>query len=97
MQDDSSDSQVASEKQHKPVRRSTRTTARQNKHNEQFYWGFHLQEAKRYDDSYEWNLMNLSVGSAVRSFGAVATDACRAELIQLFQDKKALVPVHWDK
>jgi hypothetical protein len=97
MGDDSSDSQVANEKGHKPLRRLMRATAGQTKRDEQFDWGFHLQEAKRYDELYDWNLMNLSIGSAVRSFGAVAADACEAESVQLFQDKKALVPVHWDR
>jgi superfamily II helicase len=38
------------------IRRSNRTTAR----------------VKRYDESYEWNLMNLSVNTALRDFGKVA-------------------------
>jgi hypothetical protein len=48
---------------------------------------------QRYDDSYNWNLMNLSVGAAIRNFGDVAEQACKAELVQLFREKKALVPV----
>jgi hypothetical protein len=51
---------------------------------------------RRYDDNYEWNLMNLSVGAAIRNFGDSAHEACKAELIQLFKVKKALTPVKWD-
>jgi hypothetical protein len=35
-----------------------------------------------YDNSYEWNLMNLSVGATVRGFGDVAKDAVKEELTQ---------------
>jgi len=52
---------------------------------------------RRYDDSYDWNLMNLSVGAAIRNFGDDARDACKQELEQLFRDKKALTPVKWDE
>lgn len=41
------------------VRQSARTTA----------------EVRRYDDSYEWNLLNLSVKTAIRDFGDVAVEA----------------------
>jgi hypothetical protein len=51
---------------------------------------------QRYDTNYEWNLMNLSVGAAVRNFGNTALDACKNELVQLFVEKKALVPVKWN-
>jgi len=51
---------------------------------------------RTYDNSYEWNLMNLSVGAAVRGFGDVAKDAVKEELTQLFIHKKALEPVRWD-
>jgi hypothetical protein len=49
---------------------------------------------KRYDEAYNWNLMNLSVTSALREFGEVAEEACKSELVQLFKEKKALVPIH---
>jgi hypothetical protein len=52
---------------------------------------------QRYDSNYEWNLMNLSVGAAIRNFGDTAKQACKAELVQLFVEKKALVPVDWKK
>jgi len=80
LEDYSSDSQAPKTVPQVSLRRSARSTA----------------GARRYDDAYEWNLMNLSMGVAVRSFGAVAADACKAELLQLFQEKKALVPVRWD-
>jgi hypothetical protein len=65
----------SSEKQERPpVRRSERTNA----------------GVKKRDDAYHWNLMNLSVNAALESFGEVASDACRDELVQLFVDKKAL-------
>jgi hypothetical protein len=51
---------------------------------------------RTYDNSYEWNLMNLSVGAAVQGFGDVAKDAVKEELTQLFIHKKALEPVRWD-
>jgi hypothetical protein len=51
----------------------------------------------RRDDCYEWNLMNLGVGEAIREFGDVASDACKAELQQLFVEKKALQPVKWSE
>jgi hypothetical protein len=60
------------------VRRSQRSTA----------------GVRRYDDAYDWNLMNLSVTSALRDFGEVAEDTCKSELVQLFKEKKALVPIH---
>ncbi len=66
------------EEPRRPLRRSTRETAGH----------------QRYDSDYEWNLMNLSVGAAIRNFGDVARQACMAELTQLFREKKALVAVH---
>jgi hypothetical protein len=51
---------------------------------------------QRYDSNYEWNLMNLSVGAAIRNFGDSARNACKDELVQLFREKKALVPVQWN-
>jgi len=51
---------------------------------------------QRYDQNYEWNLMNLSVGAAIRNFGDAARSACKAELLQLFREKGALVPVAWE-
>ncbi len=39
----------------------------------------------------------MSVREAVRSFGDPATQACMAELKQLFLEKKALVPVKWSE
>jgi hypothetical protein len=79
--EDSSDLQTASEQQQVPLRRSARTN----------------QGVQRYDDVYQWNLLNLSVGTAIHSFRAVASDACKTELLQLFKEKNALTPVHWDK
>jgi hypothetical protein len=48
---------------------------------------------KRYDENYEWNLLNLSVGAAIRNFGDLAREAVSAELVQLFKEKRALTPV----
>jgi len=62
-----------------PLRRSTR----------------HNAGVARRDDRYEWNLMNLGVGEAIREFGDTASDTCKAELQQLFVEKKALQPVRW--
>jgi hypothetical protein len=50
---------------------------------------------RRLYESYEWNLMNLSLGAAIRNFGDKGRDACKAELVQLFEEKKALRPVKW--
>jgi hypothetical protein len=61
------------------VRRSTRTTA----------------GTKRYDEAYDWSLLTLSVRTAVKDFGNVAIEAVRSELKQLFEEKKALVPVRY--
>jgi hypothetical protein len=55
-----------------PVRRSERTNA----------------GIKKRDEAYHWNLMNLSVNAAMESFGEVASDACRDELVQLFVEKR---------
>jgi hypothetical protein len=63
-----------------PLRRTTRSNA----------------GTKRLDQSYEWNLMNLSLGAAIRNFGDVAREACKDELVQLFEEKKALRPVKWE-
>jgi hypothetical protein len=62
------------------IRRSKRTTA----------------GVRRYDESYEWNLMNLSVNMVLQDFGEVADKACKDELKQLFREKKTLVPVKWE-
>jgi hypothetical protein len=62
------------------LRRSTRETA----------------GVKRYDEDYNWNLMNLSVGATIRNFGNDARNACKDELLQLFKERKALVPVKWE-
>jgi hypothetical protein len=48
---------------------------------------------QRYDTAYDWNLMNLSVSAAMKNFGDVAKQACMAELLQLFREKRALTPV----
>jgi hypothetical protein len=32
--------------------------------------------------------MSLSVHSAIKNFGAVTSNACKAELVQLFQKKR---------
>jgi len=63
-----------------PLRRTTRSNA----------------GTKRLDQSYEWNLMNLSLGAAIRNFGDMAREACKDELVQLFEEKKALRPVKWE-
>jgi len=62
------------------LRRSTRETA----------------GVKRYDEDYNRNLMNLSVGAVIRNFGNDARNACKDELLQLFKEKNALVPVKWE-
>jgi len=80
MTDSSGSSAPTDENRRVPVRRSARENA----------------GVRRYDNNYEWNLMNLSVGAAVRNFGNTALDACKAELVQLFIEKKALVPVKWE-
>jgi hypothetical protein len=46
------------------LRRSTRPTA----------------GTRKYDKHYEWNMMNLSVGEAIRTFGYAASKACKGEL-----------------
>jgi hypothetical protein len=46
-----------------------------------------------YDEAFDWNLMNLSVNTAFQGFGAVAEDACKNELVQLFKEKSVLIPV----
>jgi hypothetical protein len=80
--DQALDSDGSSQVQSKP----TATTRRTTRHNA---------GVKRLDDSYEWNLMNLSLGAAIRNFGDKARDACKAKLLQLFEEKKALRPVRW--
>jgi hypothetical protein len=70
---------VALEEQARPVRRSTRTIA----------------GTKRYDKVYKWNLLNLSVKTTVKDFGNVAIEAVRSKLKQLFEEKKALMPVKY--
>jgi hypothetical protein len=37
------------------------------------------------------------LGWLFKVFGAVASGACKSELLQLFKEKKALAPVYWDK
>jgi len=77
---DSSDSLNVSEAQQvPPLRRTAHTNA----------------GVQRYDEDYQWNLMNLSVDAAIRGFGESAREACKDELLQLFVEKKALVPVKW--
>jgi len=64
---DQVDSDGSSTVQQEPVvatRRTTRSTA----------------GIKRLDDSYQWNLMKLSLGAAIRNFGDKARDACKGEL-----------------
>jgi hypothetical protein len=51
---------------------------------------------QRYDSNYEWNLMNLSVGAAIRNFGETSKNSGKDELLQPFKEKKALVPVKWE-
>jgi len=36
---------------------------------------------KRYNDAFDWDLMNLSVNTVLRDFGSIAEDACRSESI----------------
>ncbi len=79
-QSDSTGSSVPTDDRKIPVRRTTRENA----------------GVRRYDDDYQWNLMNLSVRAAVRNFGNMVLDACKAELVQLFIEKKALAPVKWE-
>lgn len=43
---------------------------------------------KKYDDNYEWSLLNLSIGDVIRKFGDVTSEACKSELIQLLIEKK---------
>jgi hypothetical protein len=74
LQVNSDDSGMANKKHQVPLRLSICTTA----------------SVKAHDEAYEWSLMNLSVGSANCSFGAVASEACKAELVQLFREMKAL-------
>jgi hypothetical protein len=81
MLEEESDTTEDSEKtQQPPLRRSERTNA----------------GVKKQDEAYHWNLMNLSVNAALDSFGKVASDACKDELMQLFIEKKALTPVKWE-
>jgi hypothetical protein len=80
LETDDSGSSAPNDERKVPLRRSTRETA----------------GVRRYDDDYNWNLMNLSVGAAIRTFGDDARLACKTELIQLFHEKKALVPVKWE-
>jgi hypothetical protein len=37
---------------------------------------------RQYDDDFQRNLMNLSIATAVKNFGRVAEEACKAELVQ---------------
>jgi hypothetical protein len=78
-QSDSSGSSALTDDRWIPVRRTTRENV----------------GVQRYDDNDEWNLMNLSVGAAVRNFVDTALEACKAELVQLFVEKRAIVPVEW--
>jgi hypothetical protein len=64
----------------------TVATRRTNRHNA---------GVRRLDESYEWNLMNLSLEAAIQNFSEKARDACKAELKQLFEEKRALRPVKW--
>jgi hypothetical protein len=50
---------------------------------------------KNLDEDYVWNFLNYSVKHGLRTFRGMAEGACRAELKQLFLEKKALVPVEW--
>jgi hypothetical protein len=67
--DSSGSSQPNDNRRAVPVRRTARENA----------------GVQRYDSNYEWNLMNLSVGAAIRNFGDTARYACKDELIQLFK------------
>jgi len=49
------------------------------------------------DDHYEWNLMNLGVGEVIQKLMNIASNECKAELYQLFIEKKALQPVRWEE
>jgi hypothetical protein len=71
------DSEGSSQVQQEPAVATRRTTR-------------HNAGVKRLDQSYEWNLMNLSLGAAIRNFGDKAREACKSELKQLFEEKKAL-------
>jgi hypothetical protein len=76
---DSDSLHVSKQQQAPPLRRTARSNA----------------GVRWYDDDYQWNLMNLSVDAAIRGFGESAREACKEELLQLFREKKALVPVKW--
>jgi len=79
--EDKAETSESSEEIHQPpLRRSTRTAA----------------GTRKWDDRYDWNLINLSVGAAQKTFGDAATEACKHELLQLFVEKEALIPVRWD-
>jgi predicted nuclease of predicted toxin-antitoxin system len=80
LEQESSDSGTEPTVHRPPLRRSERTTA----------------GVKVRDDSYDWSFMNLSVAAALNEFGQVAKDACKNELVQLFTEKQALVPVKWE-
>jgi hypothetical protein len=56
--------EIAVQKVGNAMRRSKRTTA----------------GVRRYDESYDWNLMNLSVNTALQDFGEVADKSCKDEL-----------------
>lgn len=46
-------------------------------------------ETYRYDEAYDCNLMNLSVGATIKSFGEISSEACK-------RITEALAPVEWD-
>jgi hypothetical protein len=77
MEADSDSSSAVQAERAVPLRRTSRETAGH----------------KRYDENYEWNLLNLSVGASIQNFGNVAREAVTAELVQLFKEKRALTPV----
>jgi Reverse transcriptase (RNA-dependent DNA polymerase) len=51
-------------------------------------------QSSRYSEQ-EYTLMNLSVKKAIKLHGAVAKDAVKKELVQMFKEKKVLVVVKW--
>jgi len=80
LEDETDVSRASDEVHQPPLRRSERTNA----------------GVKKRDEMYDWSLMNLSVSAAQKSFGGVATDACKDELLPLFVEKEALIPVKWE-
>jgi len=80
LEDDVESSETSQDIHQPPLRQSTCSTA----------------GVKVRDERYDWNLMNLSIDAAQKTFGDQVTEACKQELLQLFVEKEALVPVKWE-